>query len=137
MKKGRLLNSELISTMVKMGHTDQITIADAGLPIPDYVKRIDLAVKKGLPSFLDVVEAVASEMVIEKVILAEEILKENPSVYEEIKQIFAKIKIDFVSHENFKKLTGESKAVVRTGECTPFANIILQSGVDFEGDAHE
>lgn len=137
MKKGRLLNSELISTMVKMGHTDQITIADAGLPIPEHVKRIDLAVKKGLPSFLEVVDVVASEMVIERVILAEEILKENPNVYEEIRQIFAKIKIDFVSHENFKRLTGESKAVVRTGECTPFANIILQSGVDFEGDAHE
>ncbi len=137
MKKGKLLNSELISTMVKMGHTDQITIADAGLPIPDHVKRIDLAVKKGLPSFLEVIEIVATEMVIERVILADEILKENPNVYEEVKQIFANIKIDFVSHERFKKLTGESKAVVRTGECTPFANIILQSGVDFEGDAHE
>ncbi|GAB6108696.1 D-ribose pyranase [Fusibacter bizertensis] len=137
MKKGKLLNSDLVSTIAKMGHTDQITIADAGLPIPNHVKRIDLAVTKGLPSFLEVLKVAASEMLIEKVILAEEILTENPSIYETVKQLFADVEISFLSHEDFKKLTNESKAIVRTGECTPFANIILQSGVNFSGDFYE
>ena len=52
-------------------------------------------------------------------------------VYEEILKRFENIKITKVSHEEFKKLTKESKAVVRTGECSPYANIILKSGVVF------
>ena len=32
---------------------------------------------------------------------------------------FKDIKITKVSHEEFKKLTKDSKAVVRTGECSP------------------
>ena len=51
MIRGRLLNSEIISVLAAMGHTDQLVIADAGLPIPAAVKRIDLALEKGLPSF--------------------------------------------------------------------------------------
>jgi ribose transport protein RbsD len=137
MKKGRLLNSDLLSAMAKMGHTDQITISDAGLPIPNHVKRIDLAIKKGLPSFLDVLEVVSKEMVIEKIILAEEIKEHNPMVLDAIMNLMPNIQINFVKHEVLKKITSESKAIVRTGECTSYSNIILQSGVDFTGDSHE
>ena len=75
-------------------------------------------------------------MVMEKVILAEEIKENNPEMLKKIKEILSdkKIEIEFVSHEYFKKLSSSSKAIVRTGECTPYANIILQSGVNFEGE---
>ena len=136
MIRGRLLNSEIISVLAAMGHTDQLVIADAGLPIPATVKRIDLALEKGLPSFDATLALVASNMVMEKVILAEEIKENNPEVLKKIKEILSdkKIEIEFVSHEYFKKLSSSSKAIVRTGECTPYANIILQSGVNFEGE---
>ncbi len=137
MKKGRLLNSEIISTLSRMGHTDQITVGDAGLPIPDHVSRIDIALMKGLPSFLDTVKLLNHEMVIEKIVLAEEIKSQNPLVYKVLLEYFQGIPVEYVSHESFKELTHASKAVIRTGECTPYANIILQSGVDFKGDAHE
>lgn len=136
MIRGRLLNSEIISVLAAMGHTDQLVIADAGLPIPTAVKRIDLALEKGLPSFDATLALIASNMVMEKVILAEEIKENNPEVLKKIKEILndKKIEIEFVSHEYFKKLSSSSKAIVRTGECTPYANIILQSGVNFEGE---
>lgn len=137
MKKGRLLNAGITSTMVRMGHTDQITIADAGLPIPEGVKRIDLAITKNYPSFIRVFEATLDEMVVEKVILAEEIKSQNPELLKQIMEKIGDIPVEWVSHEAFKKQTEKSKAVIRTGECTPYANIILQSGVDFEGDSHE
>ncbi|HSN67235.1 MAG TPA: D-ribose pyranase [Fusibacter sp.] len=137
MKKGRLLNSEIISTLSRMGHTDQITVGDAGLPIPDHVSRIDIALMKGLPSFLDTVKLLNHEMVIEKIILAEEIKSQNPLVHEVLLEYFHGIPVEYFSHESFKDLTHASKAVIRTGECTPYANIILQSGVDFTGDSHE
>lgn len=136
MIRGRLLNSEIISVLAAMGHTDQLVIADAGLPIPATAKRIDLALEKGLPSFDATLALIASNMVMEKVILAEEIKENNPEMLKKIKEILSdkKIEIEFVSHEYFKKLSSSSKAIVRTGECTPYANIILQSGVNFEGE---
>ena len=136
MIRGRLLNSEIISVLAAMGHTDQLVIADAGLPIPTTVKRIDLALEKGLPSFDATLALIASNMVMEKVILAEEIKENNPEMLKKIKEILSdkKIELEFVSHEYFKKLSSSSKAIVRTGECTPYANIILQSGVNFEGE---
>lgn len=137
MKKGRLLNSNIINVLSKMGHTDQITIGDAGLPIPNHVTRIDIALMKGLPSFLDTVKLLNHEMIIEKIILAEEIKTQNPQVHKVLLEYFHGTPVEYVSHESFKELTHASKAVIRTGECTPYANIILQSGVDFEGDAHE
>ena len=136
MIRGRLLNSKIISVLAAMGHTDQLVIADAGLPIPAAVKRIDLALEKGLPSFDATLALIASNMVMEKVILAEEIKENNSEMLKKIKEILSdkKIEIEFVSHEYFKKLSSSSKAIVRTGECTPYANIILQSGVNFEGE---
>jgi D-ribose pyranase len=41
------------------------------------------------------------------------------------------IAINYVSHEEFKQRTNESRAVIRTGECTPYANVIFQAGVTF------
>ena len=36
-----------------------------------------------------------------------------------------------VSHEDFKRLTQQARVMVRTGECTPYANVILVAGVTF------
>lgn len=36
-----------------------------------------------------------------------------------------------VPHEQFKKLSASSVAIVRTGECKPFSNVILESNVSF------
>lgn len=131
MRKTKLLNSEISYTISKMGHTDSITIGDCGLPIPENVERIDLALKYGIPSFLETLDTVLEELCVEEIIIATEIEGKNTSVYEEIIKRFENIKINKVSHEDFKNLTKESKAVVRTGECTPYANIILKSGVVF------
>lgn len=114
-----------------LGHTDTIVIADCGLPVPKGVQKIDLAVRQGLPSFIDVVDEIARHMVIEHVTLAEEIKESNPAVLKEVDSIVKGIPNDFVTHEQFKTLTENSKVIIRTGEATPYANIILRSGVNF------
>lgn len=135
MKKAFLLNSAITETIAKMGHTDSLVIGDAGLPIPDGVKRIDLAVSEGIPGFMEVLKAVLSEQKVEKIILAEEIKTASPQMHEDIldacKSVEAHLEVEYVSHEMFKKTTEKSKAVVRTGEFTPYANVILVSGVVF------
>ena len=131
MRKTKLINSEVSYTISKMGHTDSLTIGDCGLPIPDGVNRIDLALKYGVPSFLETLDTVLEELCVEEIVIAEEIVEKNTNIYNEILKRFENIKVTMVSHEDFKKMTKESKAVVRSGECTPYANIILKSGVVF------
>lgn len=81
MKKGRLLNAELSHVIARLGHTDTLTIADAGLPIPAGPQRIDLALTPGTPDFMQVVNAVVLEMQVESALIAEEIKQHNPQLH--------------------------------------------------------
>lgn len=131
MKKQGILNSQIASVLAELGHTDTIVIADCGLPIPNDVKRIDISLKLGTPSFLETLTAVIDDMKIEKITLANEILRENAKVNEAIEKLLPDTPITYVDHEQFKQLTHHAKAIIRTGETTPYANIILHSGVIF------
>lgn len=137
MKRDGILNSDISRVLSYMGHTDRICIGDCGLPIPDETERIDLAVRFGQPAFMDVLKAVSDDMKIEKIILAEEIREMNPAIFTEIEKYFKEIEtgfnpeVEFVTHVELKEMTKECKAVIRTGETTPYANIILQSGCIF------
>ncbi len=139
MKKTTILNAQLSHIIAIMGHTDGLTICDAGLPIPIEQHCIDLALTKGIPDFLSVLQAVLSELFIEKIVLAEEIKKVNPQIEQQLLEIIHQtqiaqqntIEIVYIPHSEFKQQSNQAKAVVRTGECTPYANIILYSGVPF------
>ena len=131
MKKNGILNKELNTVFASLGHTDTIVIADCGLPIPDEVTRIDLSIMKGFPSFLSVLDPVLDELEIEAITIAEEIQTYNAGMYDELQKRFAKTTKHLVPHEQFKKMIKSAKAVIRTGEATPYANIILHSGVNF------
>ncbi len=131
MKKGVLLNSEITTVIARMGHTDSLVIGDSGLPIPDGVQRIDLALTRGVPEMVATLKAVLAELEVEAAVLAEEIVAQNPAVYQAIRELLPDRSITMVPHEEFKKLTRTAKACIRTGECTPYANIILKSGVTF------
>jgi D-ribose pyranase len=139
MKKSTLINADLSYLVATLGHTDEITICDAGLPIPEQVTRIDLALTHGIPSFIETVRVFLSESQIEGVIVAEEFVTVSPMAHAELleelkleEQRSGKtIVVSYVSHEEFKVRTQDSRAVVRTGECTPYANVIFQAGVVF------
>ncbi|HML37309.1 MAG TPA: D-ribose pyranase [Bacillota bacterium] len=139
MKKSALLNSELSYVVANMRHKDMLVIGDAGLPIPEQTDQIDLAVTKGVPDFLTVLKTVLTELRVEKIILAGEIREMSGNLHGDILGLIERyqneekveVAIDYISHEDFKAKTACSKAVVRTGEFTPYANIILVSGVVF------
>ncbi|WP_455256810.1 D-ribose pyranase [Peptoniphilus asaccharolyticus] len=131
MKKDKILNSELSYVIAKLGHTQTIVIGDCGLPIPEHVERIDLAVVAKIPSFEQVLDAVLSEMCVEKFVLAEEIKTKNSEVNDYVMNRLTQTDMEYVSHEEFKKLTEDAICIVRTGDIRPYSNIILQSGVFF------
>lgn len=133
MKRNGILNSDISRVLSYMGHTDRIAIGDCGLPIPEDVERIDLALTFGEPKFLRVLELVLADMKVEKIVLAEEIKEQNPTVLQGIEALLAgqNVEVEYVPHTAFKAQTHDCRAVIRTGETTPYANIILQSGCIF------
>lgn len=131
MKKKGILNSHIAKVLADLGHTDTIVVGDVGLPIPPGVVKIDLALTFGQPSFREVVDAIAEDMVIEKVTIAEEIRSENVETLNYINDKFHDCDIEACSHEQLKELMRNAKAVIRTGEAKPYANCILQAGVHF------
>lgn len=132
MNKHGILNSEICKVLADLGHTDMVVIADCGLPIPESVKKIDLALKIGTPGFIEVVELMTQYMQIEKATIAREIHGRNPATYQKLQTTLGTaIPLEELSHEEFKRLTHKARAIIRTGEATPYANVILHAGVIF------
>ncbi|MFP4371462.1 MAG: D-ribose pyranase [Halanaerobium sp.] len=131
MKKNGIINSELSKVIAEMGHKNSLVVADCGLPIPEEVKRIDLSLTKGYPKFIEILKAVLADLVVEKAILAAEIKEKSPELEAKIIDLLPDIEIEYIPHAEFKKKSHSSRAVVRSGEVIPYANIILISGVDF------
>ena len=131
MKKLGILNSDISRVLSYMRHTDTICISDCGLPCPDETELIDISLEKGVPDFVRVLKAVVNDMSVEKIFLAEEIRVKNPAVLKEIQTLLPGVRTDFMPHEEFKKKLLSCKAVVRSGEASPYANIILQSACIF------
>lgn len=126
MKEKGILNSEISKRLSDLGHTDLIAIGDCGLPI-DPAKKIDISLKLGEPKFIDVLEVLLEDFGCEYYYLAEEIKANNPKQEKDIKNLLNGVEYEYISHENFKKKLQDVKFVIRTGEDTPYSNIILRS----------
>ncbi|MCK8607060.1 D-ribose pyranase [Apilactobacillus ozensis] len=137
MRKTNLLNTKLSEAISQIGHTQCLTIGDCGLPIKNDGRKIDLSVVRGLPKFIDVLKATLSEMKVQKVYLAQKIKTKNPKQLENIMKLLDDVDIEWISHEKLKNMCHVSNniASVRTGEITPYSNIVLESNVDFIGEA--
>lgn len=127
MLKSEILNAPLLGALAKCGHTDTVVIADCGLPIPEGPVVIDLAVVQGLLSFEQVLQVLSRNMVIEQSTLAAEA---EGGVVQEL-CVSRGLEPGFISHEELKAALPQAKIVVRTGEATPYANVILHCGVAF------
>jgi D-ribose pyranase len=131
MKKTGILNAAISQVVATMGHNDKLVIADAGLPIPSGVQRIDLALTANVPRFAEALKVVVTELQVQEAIVAEETRARSPHIYELIATQLGDVPIKEVPHEQLKELTRSAVAVIRTGEFTPYANVILISGVVF------
>ncbi len=132
MKRSGLLNRDLNDVLASIGHLDTLCVCDAGLPIPEDRRRVDLAVVRNMPRFFPVLEEILKEFIVEKVIIADETRLNSPRVVERLEKLLPGIEFQFVPHPEFKQMTKTAKGVVRTGEFTSFCNVILVAGVDKE-----
>lgn len=128
MKKTGIINAPISTVIAHLEHSDMLTVADAGLPVPNTTQRIDLALKPGVPGFFETLEVVLTEMYVEKAYVSEDILTVSPHIYAGLQKLLGEVPIQPLPHVEFKKLSGSTKAIIRTGEFTPYANVILVAG---------
>ena len=132
MRTGGIWHAELVQLLVSLRHHETIVVADAGLPVPTHVPTIELAWSRGNPRFLPVVTAIAAELVIDSATIASEATDDE--LLSGLDAALPDVPIKRISHDALKDACQSARAVVRTGEDTPFANVILHAGVPF-GDA--
>jgi D-ribose pyranase len=131
MKKTPLLHAELSRLVASLGHGDAVVVADAGLPVPPGTPVIDLALTRGVPSFAQVLHTLLSEMQVERAEHATEMLAHSPQLVALLRQALPGVPLSVLDHASFKQRCGTARAVVRSGECTPYANVMLFAGVVF------
>jgi D-ribose pyranase len=131
MKKRGIINGQLAGYIAALGHKDLFLIGDAGLPIPAGIPVVDLALCGGVPSFEQVLSAVLDETVVEYYYLAEEITNKNERLLKFITEALPETDHKMMPHTDFKEFTKDVKFAIRTGEFTPYPNIVLRAGVAF------
>jgi D-ribose pyranase len=129
MRDSGLWHPRLAHLVVALGHGDLLVVADPGLPVPAGVETIDLVWSRGEPGFVPVLRAIVDELVVEHATVAEELADEK--LLRDIEDQLGTTPCDRVPHEQLKAVVGGARAVVRTGEDTPYANVVLRAGVPF------
>lgn len=129
MRRSGILNAQLSRALAELGHGHLVVIGDAGLPRPSGVECVDLALELGVPSFAQVLTAVVAELVTEQAVVAQEAIEANPAVVELVGRVAHEPVL--VPHEEFKRISQGARVYIRTGEATPYANVVLRCGVPF------
>ncbi len=130
MLRDGIVNAQLLGVLARLGHTQTLVVADAGLPVPPGVEVVDLAVVYGIPRFEEVLRAVLGAIVVEGACVAEEVVEANPEAWRFLQEALG-APIERGAHEELKARSAGARAIVRTGEATPYANVVLRAGVPF------
>lgn len=129
MRNQGLWHPALLAELTRLGHGDTVVLADAGLPVPEGTTVIDLLWARGQPRLGPLLKCVVAEFVFDRATVAEELLS-APCGSEVLAELEG-LEVRQVPHSEFKELVAGARLVVRTGEDTPFVNVILHGGVAF------
>lgn len=124
MKRNGILNPALNAGLSRLGEGHLVVIADCGLPLPASGPVVDLSLVRGVPRLREVLDAVLAELEIEASFAAAEA---GP----EVRAWFEGSGLDpvIIEHEELTAMLPQAALIIRTGEATPFANIVLRCGL--------
>lgn len=124
-----ILNRDIAAELSKLGHTDMLLIADAGLAIPHTTKVIDISLDGNIPTALETLKVVLKHFSVEKVILSQATEDVSPTRKKDFMACFASdMPLEIVPHPQLRdELTRKVKFAIRTGDFTANSNIILVS----------
>lgn len=128
MLKSGILNPQLLNLIARVRHTNTLVIADRGFPFWPEIETVDLSLVDDVPTVLQILAALRGNFVIGKAWMAKEFLKANAKKTQ-INFAFALkgVPTKFEPHVEFKKRVPHAIGLVRTGDTTQYANLILES----------
>ena len=129
MLKRGILNPQINSLLARVRHTNMLVIADRGFPFWPMIETVDLSLVDDIPTVLQVLNAIRPDFDICEIFMAQEFKSENtPKVRKQFAAAMAGIPVTFEPHVDFKKRVPGAIGLIRTGDTTQYANMILVSG---------
>jgi len=129
MLKSGILNPQINSLLARVRHTNLLVIADRGFPFWPGVETIDISLVDGIPTVLNVLDAIRPNFVIGQAWMAEEFLRHNDeAVQATFRQALAGVPVAYEPHGEFKRRVPGSIGLIRTADTILYANVILESG---------
>lgn len=123
-----VINPDLQHLLCRFRHTNAIVIADAAFPSWPQIETIDLTLVRGIPTIIQVLDAILPNLKVGPIYMAEEFNATNSKA---ARNAFAKacrgVPITFEPHLEFKKRVPGAIGLIRTGDTTPYGNMILVS----------
>lgn len=124
-----LLNPAVLSLLARVRHTNTLVLADRGFPFWPEVETVDLSLVDDVPTIPQVLDAILPGFVVARVFAAEEFRSHNPpDRLEALQQRLGATPLHFEPHAMFKRRVPSAIGLIRTGDTTPYANLILESG---------
>jgi D-ribose pyranase len=128
MLKTGILNPALLSLLARVRHTNTLVIADRGFPFWPQIETVDLSLVDGVPTVLQVLDALRPNFVIGRAFAAREFTKVNSAaVQQALATRLRGVPLVFEPHVAFKKRVPLALGLIRTGDTTQYANLILES----------
>ena len=129
MKEVGIVNRELARVLSEQGHGDLLMVVDAGFAIPKNADVVDISLSENSPMVIDTLTELKKFFSVEKLIFADKTKEVSPSLFDKITELFGEdVPVEIVTHPQIKELSTRVKSVIRTGDFTAFANVILVSG---------
>jgi len=124
-----ILNPLINSLLSRVRHTNMLVIADRGFPCWPGIETVDISLVDGIPTVLQVLEAIRPNFDIVQIYMAWEFREENtPEAQERLAKATAGIALVFEPYAEMKKRVPQAIGLIRTGDATQYANMILVSG---------
>jgi D-ribose pyranase len=128
MLKTGILNPSINSLLSRVRHTNTLVIADRGFPFWPQIETIDISLVDDIPKVLDVLRAIQANFVIGRVFQAQEFRSVNsPETLEALLEVLGNVPVTIEPHIQFKKRVPHAIGLIRTGDSTQYANLILES----------
>lgn len=128
MLKTGILNPALLSLLARVRHTNTLVIADRGFPSWPQIETVDLSLVDGIPTVLQVLNAIRPNFVIGRAFAAREFNKVNSAATRAaLASALKGVPLTFEPHVAFKQRVPGAIGLIRTGDTTQYANLILES----------
>ena len=128
MLQSGILNPHILQLIARIRHTNTLVIADLAFPYWPQIETVDISLTHGIPTVLDVLDLITPVFKIGRIWQAEEFLSSNPDErIDRFAKSFGNIPLTREPHVDFKKRVPQAIGLIRTGDATPYGNIILES----------